>query len=118
MNKLTQYIGKTVGCRSNKDLDSLGQKDVYLYPLNSNTRDLLMNKKKSPSIKADPYKTANIPTESQVYLWQKIITIVAAVAENFDAKWQQRKRVLSTLLIVLFIFRLVFSKNLNQLILL
>jgi Transposase DDE domain len=44
-------------------------------------------------------------------LWQKIITVVAAIAENFDNKWQKRRRILSTLLIILFIFRLVFSKN-------
>ncbi len=62
--------------------------------------------------KLPPIKTACItPDNQQVYLWQKIITVVASVAENFDKEWQQRRRVLSTLLIILFIFRLIFSKN-------
>lgn len=69
------------------------------------------NKRTMPK-KVDPYKTANIPQDNQeVYLWQKIITIVAAVAENFDKEWIKRRRLLSTMLIILFIFRLVFSKN-------
>jgi len=33
------------------------------------------------------------------------------VTRDFDAQWQKRQRTLNTLLIVLFIFRLVFSKN-------
>ena len=33
------------------------------------------------------------------------------VAAEFDQKWQQRRRVLNTLLVALFIFRLVFSHN-------
>jgi len=44
-------------------------------------------------------------------LWQNIIGTVEAVATDFDRQWQKRKRVLDTLLIVLFVFRLVFSKD-------
>jgi hypothetical protein len=36
---------------------------------------------------------------------------VIAVATDFDQQWQKRKRVLNTLLIMFFIFRLVFSKS-------
>lgn len=102
-----QHIGKSAGCASTNE----AEKDVYVYPLDPDAREALMDKKKSPSTKVDPYKTANIPSDSQVYLWQKIITVVASVAENFDKEWQKRKRVITTLLIILFIFRLVFSKN-------
>jgi hypothetical protein len=106
-------IGKTAGSTSKKTLGAQNQKDVYIYPLCSDedTRAALMDKKKSPSQKAQPFKTAHIAKDSQVYLWQKIITVVAAIAERFDNEWQKRRRVLSTLLIILFIFRLVFSKN-------
>ena len=44
-----------------------------------------------------------------VQLWQNLIGIVTQVAEDFD-QWQQRQRVLNSLLIML-IFRLVFSAN-------
>src|SRR3990167_9925371 len=102
-----QHIGKTAGRTSTNN----AEKDVYVYPLLPDAREALMDKKKSQSIKIDRYKTATMPPDTQIYLWQKIITIVADVAENFDKQWQKRQRVLSTLLIVLFIFRLVFSKN-------
>ncbi len=106
-----QYIGKTAG-KSFKNESEFGKKDVYIYPLDPDARELLMDNKKSVFQKVAPYKTACItPDNQQVYLWQKIITVVASVAENFDKEWQQRRRVLSTLLIILFIFRLIFSKN-------
>lgn len=108
-----QCIGKTSDSKFRNKSYELVQKDVYIYPLcaDDDARAALMDKKKSPSQKAQPFKTANIAKDSQVYLWQKIITVVAAIAENFDNEWQKRRRVLSTLLIILFIFRLVFSKN-------
>ena len=105
-----QYIGETAG-RELKTAAAKNKKEVYLYPLDPDAREALMDIKKAPTKKIDPYKTANISPDSQIYLWQKIITIVASVAEKFDEEWQKRQRVITTLLIVLFIFRLVFSKN-------
>jgi hypothetical protein len=46
-----------------------------------------------------------------VQLWQNIIGSVIHVAHEFDQQWQKRQRVLNSLLIMLFIFRLVFSTN-------
>jgi hypothetical protein len=87
------------------------KKNVYIYPLDPDAREALMDNKKTPFKKVDAYKTANIFPDSPVYLWQKIITIVADIAEGFDKEWQKRRRVISTLLLIIFIFRLVFSKN-------
>jgi hypothetical protein len=106
-----QYIGETAGRESKNEADLKSKKEIYLYPLDPDAREALMDIKKSPTKKVDPYKTANISSDSQVYLWQKIIIIVANVSEKFDKKWQKRRRVITTLLIILFIFRLVFSKN-------
>lgn len=106
-----QYIGETAGRDSKGNFDVNAKKEIYLYPLDPDAREALMGIKKSPVKKVDPYKIANIPSDSQVYLWQKIIAIVADVSEKFDQEWQKRQRVISTLLIILFIFRLVFSKN-------
>jgi len=106
-----QYIGNTTGRLLKKNGTQSVPKEIYLYPLDPDARETLMDNKKSPSKKVDAYKTANIPPDNQVHLWQKIIVIVAAIAENFDKTWQKRQRVISTLLIILFIFRLVFSKN-------
>ena len=41
-----------------------------------------------------------------VQLWQGIISTVVRVAGEYDRQWQQRQRVLNTLLVVLFVFRL------------
>ncbi len=106
-----QYIGETAGHTSKNDADIKSKKDIYLYPLDPDAREALTDIKKSPVKKIAPYKIANISPDSQVYLWQKIICIVANVSEKFDQKWQKRQRVITTLLIILFIFRLVFSKN-------
>ncbi|MDP3889475.1 MAG: IS4 family transposase [bacterium] len=106
-----QYIGETAGRESKNDADIKSKKEIYLYPLDPDAREALTDIKKSPAKKVDPYKTANISPDSQVYLWQKIICIVAKVSEKFDQEWQKRQRIITTLLIILFIFRLVFSKN-------
>jgi Domain of unknown function (DUF4338)/Transposase DDE domain len=106
-----QYIGETAGRESKNDVDIKSKKEIYLYPLDPDAREALMDIKKSPTKKVDAYKTATISPDSQVYLWQKIITLVANISESFDQEWQERRRVLTTLLIILFIFRLVFSKN-------
>ena len=42
-------------------------------------------------------------------LWQEILAAVVQVANEHDAAWMQRQRVLNTLLVVLFVFRLVFA---------
>ncbi len=44
-------------------------------------------------------------------LWVSVVNIIAEVANRYDAMWQQRKRVIDSLLLVSLIFRLVFSKN-------
>ena len=43
--------------------------------------------------------------------WGPLIDAVVAVARDFDRHWQRRRRSLNTLLVVLFVFRLVFAKN-------
>lgn len=102
-----QHIGMTEPA-PDKNLDP---KQVYIYPLTPDACTALTDQKKSPSRKAQPFKTANLPTDSDISLWQTIIIHLSRVADEYDKKWQKRRRVIDTLLIVLFIFRLVFSKN-------
>ena len=51
------------------------------------------------------------PDEPFVQLWKNIVAAVVDVANEHDRAWQKRARVLNTLLVVLFVFRLVFSKG-------
>lgn len=116
-----QYLGKTKGLvktkgrASTEDPAGKTQKGVYIYPLVRNAKSILLNgpdtpvkKAKRPSIHTPKPLTSDDPF---VQLWQRIIGTVAGVANDFDRQWQKRQRVLNTLLIMLFIFRLVFSHN-------
>lgn len=106
------HIGQTSGKSSKKNEEVHSKKDVYIFPLHPDAREILTDNRCPMPQKIAPYKAARISPENQdVYLWQKIITVVTSVSEAFDKVWQQRKRTLNTLLVVLFIFRLVFSKN-------
>jgi hypothetical protein len=104
------YLGKT-----NQRATIKTEKGVYLYPLVKNTKPTLIN-----GPKAKPKKTKESPARRPppltkndpfVQLWGNIISTVEATANDFDRQWQKRKRILNTLLIMLFIFRLVFSKD-------
>lgn len=108
-----QRIGKTAGEKSSAKREGKSQKDVYIYPLSKHFKSVLINGKRPP-LRKKSMKTpqVNLHTEDPfVQLWGEIIGTVVAVANAFDQQWQKRRRVLSTLLLVLFIFRLVFSKN-------
>jgi hypothetical protein len=87
-------------------------KAVYVYPLQKNAKSILINGHTKPVKKhtARAVKTGH-SNDPFIQLWQDIIGTVTTVASDFDAQWQKRRRTLTTLLVVLFIFRLVFSKN-------
>ena len=87
-------------------------KDVYLYPLIDEVREVLLHGPRPVSKRSVRAAPKILPAADPfVQLWQNLIGIVAQVAEDFDPQWQQRQRVLNSLLIMLFIFRLVFSAN-------
>jgi len=46
-----------------------------------------------------------------VALWEKVAKVISDVAEEYDEKWQVRKRLINSMLIILLVFRLVCSKN-------
>ena len=106
-------IGQTKGRAATDSKAAKGRKDVYLYPLVDGARTILLRGKRSAprkSTRGKPSKPLHA-TDPFVQLWQSIIGIVIEVAEDFDSQWQQRRRVLNSLLIMLFIFRLVFAHN-------
>ena len=49
------------------------------------------------------------PEDRFTALWQEILAAVVRVANEHDSAWVRRRRVLNTLLVVLFVFRLVFA---------
>ena len=108
-----QCIGQTQGRTAADSNAAKGPKDVYLYPLVEDARTILLHGARSVPPKSTR-RSVSKPldaTDPFVNMWQSIIGIVIAVAEDFDQQWQQRRRVLNSLLIMLFIFRLVFASN-------
>ncbi len=112
-----QHIGESKGRKSTKNVEGKASKSIYIYPLIKHAKFVLIN---GPEALAKPENkkrqskcTPNAlkPADPFIELWQNIIGTVILVANDFDRQWQKRQRVLNTLLIMLFIFRLVFSKN-------
>lgn len=109
------YLGTTQGRTSTKRSPGKTQKGIYIYPLTPDAKSILINGTK-PSARSHQRSPLSTPkplpsTDPFVQLWQRIIGTVTTVANDFDRQWQKRQRVLNTLLIMLFIFRLVFSHN-------
>jgi len=84
-------------------------KTIYAYPLVSNFRDLLRGK--IDPKKSETKQTTLDPNASSHPLWAKIVAIFTQVTGAFDNRWQERKRIIDTLMLVVIIFRLVLSKN-------
>ena len=108
------FVGKTAGKKGSTRCKEVSQKNVYLYPLDANFKDQLINgEKKRKRIKkpATTIKSTLKPDDPFILLWQQILHIVFEVASSHDQKWQIRSRLINTILLMLFIFRLVFSKN-------
>lgn len=102
-----ECIGKSSGKdwqadTSNKSVKA-SIKSIWVTPLHRHFRAILKNQQ--------PAKAQVELDESFVNLWGKVVLIISDVAQEFDAKWQKRKRVIDSLLLVFLIFRLVFSKN-------
>ncbi len=84
-------------------------KDVYVYPLTKHFRAILLHGVRPQPRKPPPPPRPEAPDADFVALWQDLIGSLGAIAAEQDRRWQQRSRVLNTLLVMLFVFRLVFA---------
>ena len=97
-----QWVGQTKGKGSVRT-----PKGVFVYPLDQEFRAILRTGRRPARRRRAPKGLA----PSLVEPWRALVDAVVAVAHDFDRHWQQRQRSLNTLLVVLFIFRLVLSKG-------
>jgi len=99
------HIGETSGKDWKKESNNLDGtiKHLYVFPLNPNFRAILKNEPVSHN--------KSVIDQDFLSLWGQVVNIIAEVSTSYDAKWQKRKRVIDSLLLVFLIFRLVFSKN-------
>ena len=85
-------------------------KDVYVYPLTKHFRTILLQgPRPQRRRKPPPPEPPEAPEANFVALWQDLLGSLSALAAEEDRRWQQRRRVLDTLLVMLFVFRLVFA---------
>ncbi len=113
-----QYLGKTKGRGRFDPKHECKQtiKDIYVYPLESDWRHTLTNCHSSSSLKKkyrNDIQSSNTRSvgDDFVALWEKVVKVISEVASQYDEQWRVRKRVISSMLIILLIFRLVCSKN-------
>ena len=85
------------------------RKDVYVYPLARDFRSILLHGPRRQARQPPPALTPEVPDTDFIAMWQDLIGALGALAAAHDRQWQQRSRVLNTLLVMLFVFRLVFA---------
>ena len=85
-------------------------KGVFVYPLDKEFQGDTDERGSRPALRRHP-AAAKGSAPVLVERWRALLDAVVAVAHDFDRQWQKRQRSLNTLLVVLFLFRLVFSKN-------
>lgn len=106
-----QYLGLTQGRKAGRNNPGKSQKGVYVYPLIRQCRTLLRHGPPAATQSRRTPPTTCTAADPWVQQWQNILETLVTVTQQYDRVWQQRQRLLNTLLIVLFIFRLVFSKG-------
>jgi hypothetical protein len=91
-------------------------KDIYVYPLTPDWRETLTGCHRASALKKK-YRNdvqsshSRLVDESFVALWEKVAKVIYDLAARYDKKWQVRQRIINSQLIILFVFRLVCSKN-------
>ena len=89
------------------------RKGVYVLPLVQACRDVLRGEQ-PPQTATTPLTTAQkgrtgAKDRRFSRQWEELIAAATAVAAREDARWQKRRRVFNSLLIMLFVFRLVLA---------
>ncbi len=108
-----QYLGQTQARGAMGGVAAKTPKGVYVHPLHPDWRTILLH---GPPAAARPRRQRprqprpGPPADERfVQLWQGVIGTVVRVAGEYDREWLRRQRVLNTLLVILFVFRLVFA---------
>ena len=92
------------------------KKDIYVYPLQTDWRESLTKGHRKMELKKR-YRNDLASSHKRdvgdafVTLWENVVEILHQVAAEYDERWQVRKRVIDSMILMLLIFRLVSSKN-------
>ena len=100
-----ERIGMTAGKKSGRRAKP--PKDIHVQPLTNDFRDILKGTIKPGKVKPKPAKAAT--NNALADMWTGILADLARLARDYDRKWIQRHRVLNSLLVILFVFRLALT---------
>ncbi len=95
-----QLVGQTQARGARGKAPAKQPKQVYVLPLHAQWKRMLLAAPPRPP----PQPRAD---EDFVDMWRDILGSVARAADRHDQRWQRRRRSIHTLLVVLFVFRLV-----------
>lgn len=95
--------------------EEVTRKAVLVYPLTKTYREVLTQALPAPRKRGTrTHTTARVidaRTDALSSAWLRVMDVLLRVAADADAVWRRRERVIHSLLLILFVFRLVFSKN-------
>lgn len=103
-----QCLGLTTGARASASQPARTPKQVWVRPLRPDFRAILLN---GPPRRIRPRRQPARADASFVQLWQGLIGTLTRLACAHDREWLRRQRTLNTLLVVLFVYRIVFTPD-------
>ncbi len=105
-----QRIGMTAGKRSGRGAKPA--KEILVRALDPAFREILKGEAKP---KPKPKRRGKSPASASdgrfVAMWSRIADAAAGIAARHDREWMQRRRVLNSLVVMLFVFRLVLARG-------
>ncbi len=107
-----QCLGQTQARGARGGVEAKTPKQVYVQPLHRDWQAILRQGPRAAAKAAKPRPRAlpqAVADDGFVSLWQGIVGTLVRVAGEHDRQWLRRQRALNTLLVILFVFRLVFA---------
>ena len=101
-----EKVGMTAGHRGGSRTKP--PKEILVMPLDPDFRTVLKGESRPPKRPKPPRPVCDDPF---VAMWMKIIDAAGELAAAHDRKWMRRRRVLNSLIVMLFVFRLVLSRG-------
>ena len=103
-----ECLGLTTGARASASQAARTPKQVWVRPLHKDFRSILLN---GPPKRVRQKRQPAQADAAFVQLWQGLIGTLTRLAADHDRSWVRRQRTLNTLLVVLFVYRIVFTPD-------
>ncbi len=114
-----QNLGSTKGTPASGTQAARTPKQVWVYPLHPDFRKILrqgppkaVRQRRPAPPQAGRQRRQSAQADAKfVQLWQGVLDTLTRIATDHDREWVRRPRKLNTLLVVLFVYRIVFQPD-------